>query len=118
MNWIRTLGTIALLATGCASAQPVPTQELADVESASRSATELGAQQNPQAQLYLKLANEGLQHAKVAMEDDDNATAKRLLERAKVDAELAVALSRDSSAKLRATKAVDASNAVREGARP
>jgi hypothetical protein len=86
---------------------------MADVESANRSATELGAQSNPQAQLYLKLSNEGLKQAKTAMENDDNAAADRWLLRAKADAELAVALTHGSKAKSQETKAVEESNAAR-----
>src|SRR6476660_3315625 len=103
-----------LLAVGCGAGQPPPpTQQVADVQSANRSATELGAQKNPKAQLHLKLAEEQLKQAKVAMADDDNESATSLLTRAKADAELAVALTREESAKDEATKAIDQSNAQR-----
>jgi len=106
-------GSTLLLALGCAGNYPPPTQQMADVQSANRSATELGAQSNPQAQLHLKLAEEQLNQAKIAMAQDDNQNAERLLVRAKADAELAVALTRDASANSRAGKAVDQSNAER-----
>ena len=51
--------------------------------------------------------------AKVAMEDDDNERADSLLIRAKADAELAIALTREESAQAQATNAVDQSNAQR-----
>lgn len=112
-TFIVTTTTTLLLALGCAGSYPPPTQEMADVQSANRSATELGAQTNPKAQLHLKLAEEQLQLAKAAIENDDNKTAGSLLMRAKADAELAVALMRDSNAKTEAIKAVDQSNAQR-----
>jgi hypothetical protein len=85
---------------------------MADVESAQRSANELGAQSNPKAQLYLKLADEQLRQAKAAAENDDNLTAERLLTRAKVDAELAVVLTRSGQAKVAANSAVETAQAA------
>ena len=114
MKTLTLIGTAtSLLALGCAGTYPPPTQQLADVQSANRSATELGAQTNPNAQLHLKLAEEQLQQAKTAMANDDNKSANSLLTRAKADAELAVALMRDSNATLEAKKAVDQANAQR-----
>jgi hypothetical protein len=98
------------LTLGCASSYPLPTQQMADVQSANRSATELGAQKNPRAELHLKLAEEQLDQAKKAVADDDNERATSLLMRAKADAELAVALTREDNAKTQATNAVDQSN--------
>lgn len=99
----RTLGatfiaTGLLVASGCAGSQTPPTQLMADVQSANRSANELGAQNSPQAKLHLKLAEEQLNQAKLAVEDDDNERAEALLMRAKADAELAVALAREDAA--------------------
>jgi hypothetical protein len=112
-NNLTALGAGLLLALGCAGTQPPPTQQLADVQSANRSASELGAQKNPRAQLYLKLSEEQLKQAKAAMEDDDNANADRLLTRAKLDAELAIALTREGDATRKETKALDESNVQR-----
>jgi hypothetical protein len=105
--------SLLLLASGCAGSHSAPTQQMADVQSANRSANELGAQRNPKAQLYLKLSEEQLNKAKAAMEDDDNETADRLLTRAKVDAELAIALTREADALRKATEATDESNQQR-----
>src|SRR6201999_1066044 len=44
------------LAVGCAASYPAPTQHMADAEAATRSASEIGANVDPQAQLHLKLA--------------------------------------------------------------
>ena len=48
---------------GCGGSYPVPTQRMADAESAQRSARELGAESKPTAQLSLKLAGEQLEAA-------------------------------------------------------
>jgi hypothetical protein len=105
--------SVLLLALGCAGTHSAPTQQMADVQAANRSANELGAQRNPKAQLYLKLSEEQLNKAKAAMEDDDNENAERLLERAKVDAELAIALTRESDAMRKSTEATNESNEQR-----
>jgi hypothetical protein len=84
----------------CGATVPPPTQRMADAESAERSARELGAENEPAAQLSLKLAQEQTDQAKAAMAAHDNATADRLLLRANADAELAVAQAREKSAHL------------------
>ena len=113
MKSIYPTGGMLLLALGCATTYPAPTQQMADVQSANRSAVELGAQNNPQAQLHLKLAQEQLKQAQDAVRDEDNQSAERLLFRAKADAELAVALTRDASAQTRRGQAIGQTNAER-----
>jgi hypothetical protein len=107
-----------MLALGCGASYPPPTQQMADVQSANRSATELGAQKNPRAELHLKLAEEQLELARKAVADDDNERAEGLLMRAKADAELAVALTREDSAKTQETKAVEQAGSKQQGATP
>ncbi len=100
--------------SGCAGTLPVPTQQLADTESAERSAVELGAATQPNAQLHLQLAQEQLAQAKTSMRDGDNERANLLLLRARSDAELAIALTREQAAKTGAQGAVDQSNTQRD----
>jgi hypothetical protein len=109
---IKISTTAVVLAIGCAG-YPPPTQRMADVQSASRSANELGAQNHPNARLHAKLAEDQMKQAKVAMDNDDNEVADRLLVRAKADAELAIALTREEDARTAAGSAVDQSNAQR-----
>jgi hypothetical protein len=98
------------LALGCGASQPPPTQQLADVQSATRAAEELGATREPQAQLHLKLAEEQMAKAKLAMDKEDNPRAESILARAKADAELAVALMHLENAKQTSAKADDQAN--------
>jgi hypothetical protein len=105
--------TASFIALGCGGTYPVPTQGLADAQSAERSATELGAANQPKAQLHLQLAQEQIDKATAAMKEGDNARADALLMRARSDAELAIALTRDQGAKTEALKAVDQSNSQR-----
>jgi hypothetical protein len=99
------------LAIGCAASMPVPTQQLADAEAAERSAAELGAANHPEAKLHLTLAHEQLTLADAAINSGDNVRADALVRRAKADAELAIALTREQSAKTGAQEAAAQSNA-------
>ncbi|MGD0674141.1 MAG: DUF4398 domain-containing protein [Polyangiaceae bacterium] len=105
--------TAATIALGCGGSFPAPTQHLADAQSAERSATDLGAANQPQAQLHLQLAREQVEAAKSAIRDGNNEEADRLLARATSDAELAIALTREQGAKTEAQKAATQSNAQR-----
>jgi len=102
-----------LLELGCGASYPPPTQQMSDVQAANRSAVELGAQTNPRAQLHLKLAEDEMKQAKTAMDDGDNQRAESLLSRAKADAELSIALTREDEASKSATQAIDQSNVQR-----
>jgi hypothetical protein len=79
---------------------------MADAESAQRSAREVGANNEPSAQLSLKLADEQIAQAQKAMKDGDNKRADSLLIRAKVDAELAIAKAREKNARVAGQEAV------------
>jgi hypothetical protein len=63
-----------------------------------RAAREVGAARVPDAQLHVKLAEEQVQRADKLMKDGDNEEAKRALDRAKADADLAVALAHHAKA--------------------
>jgi len=107
---ILTIPALALL--GCAATFPPPTQHLADAESAQRSARELGAANQPAAQLHLKLADEQVALAKKEMADGDNRAADFVLARARADSDLALALARELNAAVDVKRAVDTSNAT------
>jgi hypothetical protein len=98
--------TTAMATAGCAASMPAPTQSLADAQS-----SELGAAGQPKAQLHLQLAHDEIAQATAAMKDGDNERASGLLMRARADAELAIALTRDQSAKTGAEQAVVKANA-------
>jgi hypothetical protein len=103
------MATPLLLA--CGASIPPPTQPMADAESAQRSARELGAEQEPVAQLSLKLADDQIAEARKAMTAGDNERAKSLLIRAKADAELAVAQAKEKGARADKQEAVEDSAA-------
>lgn len=105
------LAAVPLLLVACAGSFPPPTQRLADAQAAERSAREVGANRVPAAQLSLKLSQEQIALAKRAMEEKENEHADALLIRAKVDAELAIALAREAGAKSEHQEAIDDSAA-------
>jgi len=76
-------------------------------EGAIRGAKEAGAESVPQATLHLKLAQEQRDKALELIKNGDNHRAEMLLARAEADAELAVALSHEATAKAEAQKAAD-----------
>src|SRR5262245_39854246 len=108
--------TAAIIATvGCASAAP-PNERLASSEAALRGAQEVGAQTVPEASLHLKLAQEQIAQAKALMSDGENERAGSVLDRAKADAELALALARENATRGEAQKAAEHVRALRERA--
>jgi PBP1b-binding outer membrane lipoprotein LpoB len=110
----KSITSFALMApflAACGASFPAPTQRLADAQSAERSALELGANNEPVAQLSMKLAQEQIALAKKAIADGENKRADGLLIRAKADAELAIAQAREKNAKIEVQKAVDDSAA-------
>jgi hypothetical protein len=100
MNTIKTSLAISLTALGigaCGSAT-LPTQQLASTEASVRAAQELGAQNVPRAELHLRLAKEEVDRAHKLADDGDQDKATMQLDRARADAELAVALTRQAQA--------------------
>lgn len=95
---------VATLAAGCASA-PLPAAELKRAQVAVREAAASGAETDPRAALHLKLAQEQLAVAKQLLLDGRNRRARALLQRACADAELAVALTRQTAARREAERA-------------
>jgi hypothetical protein len=95
---------------------------MADAESAERSAREVGADTDPAARLEVKLADEQIAQAKTVLAAGDNRRADFLLQRARADAELGLALAREQNANAETQKAVELSKAAytsnTAGARP
>lgn len=88
---------IATIGVGCATAA-LPPDQLASTQASIRAAQEVGAEGVPKADLQLRLAKEGVTQAQKLAEDGDDDLGKMQLDRAKADAELAVALARQATA--------------------
>ncbi len=105
MKIVASMIALAASAAACGSSFQPPTDRLAASEAAVRSAKELGAQDDPQAALHVRLADEQVATARNLMRDGENRRADVVLQRAKADAELAVMLTREKTAKTDAERA-------------
>jgi hypothetical protein len=85
----------------------VPSLGAEDSAGAIRAAEEVGAAHNPEAALHLQLAKEQFEHARKLTSAEDRPLATRLLLRARADADLSLALTREGTSKLEAQAALD-----------
>lgn len=106
----------ASMAVACGAAVPVPAAQVTDTQAAIRSAEEVGAPNVPKAALHLKMAKDQLQTAQALITQDDNEQAKMTLDRARVDAELALALAKEAIYRQQAQDALDKIKKLREEA--
>ena len=96
----------ALLLLACGGAA-VPQEQLTAAKAGISGAEVAGAPNEPQAALHLKLAKEQVAKAEALIADGDNEEAARIIDRASVDAELALALSNEAKAKKEATDTME-----------
>jgi uncharacterized protein DUF4398 len=108
MAIMRTMILLGLAAamTGCATT-PVPADKLARASAAIRSAEEVNAPAYPGAALHLRLAREELAQAMQILQDGDHGRAQFVLLRAEADAEAAMNLAREVSARTEAEKTLE-----------
>jgi len=62
-----------------------------------RAAEEIGAERKPEASVYLKLARDQIARAEALIKDGENEQAVPILERAEMDARVALELAKTSS---------------------
>lgn len=91
------IGIAAASAVACGGAA-VPQETLTAAQASVKGAEVGGAAEDPKAQLHLKLANEQIEKAKKLIEDGKNEEAARMIDRAQVDADLALVLAQESKA--------------------
>lgn len=82
---------LAAALAACGGAQ-LNQDKLTEAQAAIRAAEEVGASNQPQASLHLQLARDQIQQAKRLADEGEEENAALLLNRAQVDAELAVQL--------------------------
>ena len=99
MNTKYGFSVIALCAiAGCGGSVMSPSK-LAASEGSVRGAEEVGARQVPTAGLHLKLAQDEVTKAKALNQSGDGEAADRMLTRAQVDADLAIAVTKEAAAR-------------------
>lgn len=90
------LGALSVVA--CAS-NPLPPARVTDTQAAITAAEAVGASNNPRAALHMKLAREQLQQGEALLRDGEEEEARLVIDRARMDAELAMALTREEKAR-------------------
>lgn len=103
MNRFFCSGLVATLVACGASA--VPPAKVADTQSSISAATAVGADQNPQGALHLKMARDQLKQAQTLIDEDKGDEARLVLERANADAEVALMITREAQASANVKKA-------------
>jgi hypothetical protein len=95
----------AMLCVSACGSSSMRTQDVASAQAAVRGAVEAGAERDPQAALHLKMARDAISQSRVAADHGSEDQAARMLARAEIDAELAIALARKADAEKRAREA-------------
>jgi hypothetical protein len=109
MNMHHIRGRTALLVLGltaaaCGGAQ-LNQARVAEVQSSVRAAEAVGANDQPRAALHLQLARDEMAEARRLADDGDGEEAALVLERARVDAELAMQLAKTEQEQEKARQA-------------
>ncbi len=100
------LASTALLIVACGGAA-IPQEQLTSSKATISVAQAEGAQNEPQAQLHLKLAQEQVAKAEALIADGDNEEATQMIDRAQADADLAVALAKEAKSKKEAQDTIE-----------
>jgi hypothetical protein len=101
-------------AIGCGGPPP-PDEGMRRATAAARTAAELGAEKEPQAQVHLKRANDSINEASALMKDGKNKRAETVLAVAEAEAELAVMLAKETTSREGATEAQDKVKSLKGG---
>jgi hypothetical protein len=108
--WIPLAAFVVQGACATTNPSPVPSAPSLGAEDSAgaiRAAEEVGAVHSPEAALHLQLAKEQFEHARKLTSPSDRPTSTRLLLRARADADLSLALTRENTAKVEAQGALE-----------
>ena len=83
----------------------LPPAKAADTQASISAAAAVGAEQNPQAALHLKMARDQMKQAQGLIDDGKDEEARLVLERATADAEVALIITREAQASANLKKA-------------
>lgn len=89
---LSSIGLISVLYCLACGGAAVPHDQLSTAQAAVRAAEVGGAPSEPQAALHMKRAQDQIDKAKAMIEEGENEQARRLLDQANADAELALGL--------------------------
>ncbi len=85
--------------TACASTRAIAPDELVEVKSSIQAAEQADLDAYPNAKLHVKLARDQLDHAQALMDSAKTKEASQAMERARMDAELALQIVRTQKSK-------------------
>lgn len=83
----------------------LPSAKVVDAQSAITAAAAVGAENNPQAALHLKMARDQVKQADKLAADGNDDEARLVLEKAQADAEVALIITREADAAAKVMKA-------------
>jgi hypothetical protein len=83
----------------------LPPAKVVDAQSAITAAAAVGAENNPQAALHLKMARDQVKQADKLIAAGEDAEARLVLEKAQADAEVALIITREADAAAKVMKA-------------
>lgn len=106
------LGTLAALGFAACASNPLPPAKVTDTQAAISAADAVGATNHPRAALHMKLAREQLQQGEALLREGDDEEARLVIDRARVDAELAMALTREDQAQKEARVSIEKARGV------
>ena len=113
--WL-TYAAVAALG-GCAAPRATPVEPLAHSRASIRTAEAIGAAEDPQAAVHLRLAKLQVAEAMHLLERGDSERAAWVLRRAITDADLASALARENSTRAEAQQAAEQAERMRRADR-
>jgi len=96
--------TLITLLIGCGGSS-LPPARVAETQSSISAAEAVGADQNPQAALHLKMARDQLKQAQSLLNDGNDDEARLVSERASADAEVSLMITREAQASANVKKA-------------
>lgn len=105
---------IGAMLAACGGAA-LPQAELTSAQSAVRAAEVAGAPDVPKGKLHLKYARDQIAEAQALIEEGKNKEAKRVLERAEVDARYAHALAEQEEATIEAEEVLERIEELTQG---
>jgi hypothetical protein len=107
MNRIVVMSVLGALGVVACASNPVPPAKVTDTQASISAAEAVGASNNPRAALHMKLAREQLQQGEALLRDGEEEEARLVIDRARMDAELAMALTREEKARGQAKHSQD-----------
>ena len=111
MNAIVVMSVLGALGVIACASNPMPPAKVTDTQATISAAEAVGASNNPRAALHMKLAREQLQQGEALLRDGEEDEARLVIDRARIDAELAMALTREEKAQGQAKHSLEKLNA-------